>query len=542
MFGQSPCLAAAGIMLTDRLLHYDDIIRIKAGEIVPTDGVVVEGHGTFDESSLTGESVPVAKSPGSSLTAGTKLQDGQLDIAVTRLIPENSISTIVDAVSSSSTGSEYQDLADTMAGSLLPVAGVCCLAAFLGWMFVERFRRDQSWGEAVISGVGYAIAIAAVSCPCALAIAVIHDASFEIDAESQVTLVTSVSMATTVQDGILFRSTHALLTAHTVSAIAFDKTGTLSQGLMTVQQTSYDQDPQSVQLIHAIAAASKHPVSETAKRYIGSQHELSQDTKGLENIEIVPGKGVTAFFFGFPVMAGNAEFTDTAHHPLVKEYLSKGMTILAITLGGQLIGLFGMKDQPRSGVNELVKDLEGQGRQVSLVSGDNYSAVHSFAETIGISHNNVHDSQTPVSKGEVVQHLKDDTPGLVAFVGDGINDTIALSTADISIATGSASNASSQIIILSSDVPKAVYEILNTSRVTRDHVVVSVSFCGVYFAAAILLASGVTGWRIPPAFAGLGELVSILPVLLVAGHLALFKSVQRWYERRAGRKGFKERD
>jgi P-type E1-E2 ATPase len=176
MFGQSPCLAAAGIMLTDRLLHYDDIIRIKAGEIVPTDGVVVEGHGTFDESSLTGESVPVAKSPGSSLTAGTKLQDGQLDIVVTRLIPENSISTIVDAVSSSSTGSEYQDLADRVAGWLLPVAGVCCLAAFLGWMFVERFRRDRNWGEAVISGVGYAIAIAAVSCPCALAIAVSHQA------------------------------------------------------------------------------------------------------------------------------------------------------------------------------------------------------------------------------------------------------------------------------------------------------------------------------------------------------------------------------
>jgi len=472
------------------------------------------------------------------LTAGTKLRDGQLDIAVTRLIPENSVSTIVDAVSSSSTGSEYQDLADRMAGWLLPIAGICCLAAFLGWMFVKRFRRGQSWGEAVISGVGYAIAIAAVSCPCALAIAVSHHVCFEVHADSQVTLVTSVSMATTVQGGILFRSTQALLTAHAVKAMAFDKTGTLSQGIMTVQQTSYDQDPQSVQLIHAITAASKHPVSETAKRYIESQHELSQETKGLEDVDIVPGKGVTATFFGFPVMAGNAEFTDTTHHPLVKEYLSKGMTILVITLGGQLIGLFGMKDQPRSGVNELVTHLEGQGKQVSLVSGDNHSAVHSFAQTIGISHNNVHASQTPVSKGEVVQHLKNSTPGLVAFVGDGINDTIALSTADISIATGSASNASSQIIILSSDVPKAVYQILNTSRMTRNHVMVSLSFCGVYFAAAILLASGVTGWRIPPAFAGLGELVSILPVLLVGAHLALYKSVQRLLEVRAGRAAF----
>jgi cation transport ATPase len=341
-------------------------------------------------------------------------------------------------------------------------------------------------------------------------------------------------MATTVQDGILFRSTQALLTAHAVKAIAFDKTGTLSQGVMTVQQSSYDTDPLSVQLIHGITATSKHPVSETARRYIESHHELPSEIRGgLVDVEIIPGKGVTASFFGFPVMAGSADFTDTTHHPLVEENISNGMTILVITLGRQLIALFGMKDQPRSGVSELVLELEGEGKQVSLVSGDNHSAVHSFANNIGIARNHVHASQTPGSKGQVVQQLKDSiTPGRVAFVGDGINDTIALSTADISIATGSASNASSQIIILSSDVPSAIRQILSTSQLTRNHVVVSLTFCGVYFAVAILLASGVVGWRIPPAFAGLGELVSILPVLLVGGHLALFKSASRWLERR----------
>ena len=335
-------------------------------------------------------------------------------------------------------------------------------------------------------------------------------------------------MATTVQDGILFRSTQALLTAHALKAIAFDKTGTLSQGVMTVQQSSYDQDPLSVQLIHAITATSKHPVSETAKRYIESHYELSSEKRGgLTDIEVVAGKGVTASFFGFPVVAGSAEFTDTTHHAMVKEYLSKGMTILVITLGRQVIGLFGMKDQPRPGVSELIAKLENGGKEVSLVSGDNHSAVHSFANTIGISADDVYASQIPVSKGEVVQRLKDSTVGRVAFVGDGINDTIALSTADISIATGSASNASSQIIILSSDVPSAIRQILSTSQMTRTHVVVSLAFCGIYFAVAILLASGVVGWRIPPAFAGLGELVSILPVLLVGGHLAMYNSVQR---------------
>lgn len=345
-------------------------------------------------------------------------------------------------------------------------------------------------------------------------------------------------MATTVNEGVLFRSVQALLTAHSVKAIAFDKTGTLSQGVMAIHQTSYDPDPLSLRLIHRITASNKHPVSETARRYLESQHSELKDTllsgpselpeAELGDIELIPGKGVSANFFGFDIRAGNATFTHTESHPLVKEYLSNGMTILVITLGQQLIGLFGMKDQPRPGVDRLISDLGREGRQISLVSGDNPSAVHAFACEVGIDHLSVHASQTPTSKAEVVKSLKQAcASGKVAFVGDGINDIIALSTADISIATGSASNASSQIIILSNDVPKAIRSLLATSYLTRNHVVASLAFCGVYFTVAILLASGVTGWRIPPAYAGLGELVSILPVLLVGAHLALFKAITR---------------
>lgn len=163
-------MSLASLMI--RLLQYDVAIHVNQGEIIPTDGVVIYGEGTVDESSLTGESMPIPKSRGSSMTAGATLTHGSVDMIVTHLIPENTISAIMDAVSSSSTGPGYQDLADRMAGWLLPVAGVCCLAAFIGWMLVERLRKGQDWGEAIISGIGYAIAIAAVSCPCALAISV----------------------------------------------------------------------------------------------------------------------------------------------------------------------------------------------------------------------------------------------------------------------------------------------------------------------------------------------------------------------------------
>lgn len=341
-------------------------------------------------------------------------------------------------------------------------------------------------------------------------------------------------MATTVGDGVLFRSVQALLQVHSVTSMAFDKTGTLSQGIMAVQQTCFDTDPLSVRLLRAITAASTHPVSATVKRYLDDLPTAKDDIGAcakLEEVEIVPGQGVSASFYGFPLLAGNASFTRSDQHPLVQRYLLSGLTILVVTLGGQLIGLFGMKDQPRPGAHQLIADLEREGKTVSLVSGDNPSAVHAFATDLGIAPSATHAAQSPTSKAKVVDSLREQQQGRkgkVAFIGDGINDMIALASADFSIATGSASNASSQIIILASDIPRAMRTILTTSRMARNHVVASLGICGLYFAVAILLASGVTGWRIPPAYAGLGELVSIMPVLLVGAHLAL----HRWLQRR----------
>ncbi|ORY23687.1 E1-E2 ATPase-domain-containing protein [Naematelia encephala] len=508
------------VIIDARLLHYDDIMRVKPGEVIPTDGVVLRGYGTVDESSLTGEALPVPKSTGATVAAGTTLKEGTIHVLVTHLISENSIASILEAVSKAqSSGSDYQILADKMAGWLLPIATICCLAAFIGWMLEERFRRGQRWGEAVTSGVGYAIAIAAVSCPCALAIAV--------------TLITSISMATTVREGVLFRSVQALLKAYSIKAIAFDKTGTLSQGVLTVQDSSYHQDPLNVRLIHCVTGVSKHPVSETVRRYIESHNDVGLDIatglRGLDDIKVVPGQGVTGRFYGFQVKAGNAKYTAMENHPLVSSYLSRGMSILVITLGHQLIGLFGMKDRPRPGVQQLVKSLERSGMEVALVSGDNKYAVESFAQEVKISPDSTYSGQTPISKSKVIESLKaTHSPGMVSFVGDGINDTVALSTADISIAIGSASSTSSDIIFLTHDIPKAIQTTLSTSYLTRNHVMVSLTCCGLYFTAAILLASGVTGWRIPPSYAGLGEMISIIPVLLVAGSFVLFKFGQRW--------------
>ena len=154
-------------------MHYGDIVRVHSGDAIPTDGIIVDGQGTLDESAITGESVPVIKTVGDVVASGNTVIDGTLDILVTHLVHENSIASMKIAVESAhGSDAKFADLADTFASYLLPIAAVCALISFIVWMLVNRFIRGQSWGTSVVDGITYAITILAVSCPCALALSV----------------------------------------------------------------------------------------------------------------------------------------------------------------------------------------------------------------------------------------------------------------------------------------------------------------------------------------------------------------------------------
>lgn len=166
-------MKAYTLILIHRLRHYGDTIRICEGAVVPTDGLVIAGDAEADESSTTGESVPVLKSVGQVVTAGATLVHGQIDVCVSRLVHENSLSSIRAAVQASqNSDSRASDIADRFAGILLPIASAAAIVAWIVWMLVSRFVQHESWGVSVSVGVQYAIAVLAVSCPCALALAV----------------------------------------------------------------------------------------------------------------------------------------------------------------------------------------------------------------------------------------------------------------------------------------------------------------------------------------------------------------------------------
>lgn len=160
-------------LLTRSVLFYGDLIRVTVGEVIPTDGVIFSGSADIDESAITGESVPVLRTTGQSVHAGTRVIEGSIDIAVSRLVGENSLASVIQAVmDAQSSSSRFSDVADRMAAWLLPLASAAAIISFLVWLFVMHYVRHEPWGRSVIDAVTYAIAIMAVSCPCALTLAV----------------------------------------------------------------------------------------------------------------------------------------------------------------------------------------------------------------------------------------------------------------------------------------------------------------------------------------------------------------------------------
>lgn len=532
--GENPLLATAD----SRLLFYGDTVRISAGGVIPTDGVVFSGSADVDESAVTGESVPVIRGPGQTVHTGTTVLNGEIDIAVSRLTSENSLASVIHAVmDAQSSNSRFSDLADRVAAWLLPIASFTAFASFIVWLFALRYVRHKPWGNAVLEAVTYAIAVMAVSCPCALTLAVSRLRAFPLVfcADIQVPTISATLIAMGVKDGVVFRSSEALLSLSTVRSFAFDKTGTLSLGTLSIVEafTGYEHDLLTTQLVTHMTSSKRHPVSVAVNQYLSTGQGDNQPTFDIEYTD-VPGGGMQGDFYGFPVLGGSAKFTHTTQHPLVKRYLDSGYTVFVVTVGNQVVAAFGLADKERTGTARLVDVLAARngGSAVTILSGDHQAAVSAFARRIGSAQ--AVGGLSPSGKAAAIADLQDaggDKKTKVAFVGDGVNDSIALSRADIGIGMGSGTDAAvlaSSVLLLGTDLYRTMMAALDLAALARIHAMLGLAWCGIYFFVALLLASGATiDARIPPQYAGLGEMVSVAPVLLLAVSAWAWRKFQR---------------
>jgi Cu2+-exporting ATPase len=498
-----------------RLLQFGDLIKVLPHSRVPTDGVVIKGLSEVDESMLTDESVPVPKEVGSDIMAGTMNHSGVLIMKLTRLPGDNTVMDMARLVEDATDSKpRIQDLADRVAGYFLPVVGIAALLCFVIWNVIGLKVRNYSTGRAMSNAVTYAIAALAVSCPCALGLAV--------------PMVLVVAGGIAAKGGVVIKSAESTERARKVTDIVFDKTGTITEtGLDVVSQDySAGHEAEARAITCQLVSGNSHPISLAVLKHL-EQVANSETDLTLENTKSIPGAGVEAKYGGITVRAGRPVWTSSADHESVRQFSAQGLSSLAMTKDGQVMAVFCLKNRVRSAAGRIISKLKDSGVTVHLVSGDHQQAVGIVAQEVGINPARAVGSHTPEQKREYVASLMDEGK-YVLFCGDGTNDAVAVAQANVGVQISDAGFASAvtqsaaDVILLSglSGLPL----LLDVSRAAYRRIVFNFAWSATYNVLAILLAGGAfVKVRIAPAYAGAGEMVSIMPVILVAMTMLLVK-------------------
>jgi Cu2+-exporting ATPase len=489
-----------------RLLQYGDIFKVLPDTRIPTDGTVIRGSSEVDESMLTGESRPVEKFAKSGVIAGSINGSGVLIVRLSRLPSDNTINTIAAMVDEAKLSKpKLQDIADKVASYFVPVVVALTIITFVIWVAVGMTIRGYNGSEATIEAITYAITVLIVSCPCAIGLAV--------------PMVIVIASGVAAERGVVFKSADAIEVAHKTSHVVFDKTGTLTRGKLSVVEThcnSQDKLP----LLLGLIENSRHPVSVAVSTHLNDAGIIAEPIAELKSLT---GKGVESTLQGQKLQAGNSRWLSFSEHEHVESMLARGYTVFCFAIDGVLVAIYGLEDELRSDAAETLEALDKGGVAVHLVSGDDDGAVQTLAAKLGIPANNVRSRSSPADKRDYIQALLETNVGgkkpIVVFCGDGTNDAVALAQATIGVHMNEGTDIaqSAADVVLMRPALSGILVMINASRKSVNRIKFNFGWSFVYNTFAVLLAAGAfVNARIPPEFAGLGELVSVLPVIAAA--------------------------
>jgi Cd2+-exporting ATPase len=495
-----------------RLLQHGDLFKVMPDSRIATDGTVVSGTTEVDESMVTGESQPVLKVPGSSVVAGSLNGSGVIVVRLKHLPGHNTISIIAAMVDEAKFSKpKTQELVDRVASYFVPVILSLTLVTFVVWIAIGLATRHQNGGPAAINALTYAISVLVVSCPCAIGLAV--------------PMVVVISGGVAAKHGVVFKSACAIEAARKASHVVFDKTGTLTKGEMSVLEEIYlSKTPESAASITlGLTCNSKHPISAAISSYLKGKRTSAAI---VENAQSIISKGIEGSLNGINVRCGNTHWLSAGDQSQVQDLLSRGLTVVGVTRDDQLIAIYGLSDSLRADSHFVVAELQRRNIAVSIVSGDDASAVNTIVAKLNVPATHVRSRCTPKDKQEYLKTLMAAGDSTIIFCGDGTNDAVALAQADIGIHMNSGSDVAqtaADVVLLRSNLG-GILVLLDLSKVAFHRICFNFVWSFVYNLFAILLAAGAfVNARIPPQYAGLGEIVSVLPVILIALQLRWFK-------------------
>ena len=485
----------SGRVVDAALLAYNDVIVVQPGCTIPSDGVIEQGETEVSEAMFSGESMPKLKSPGSDVFAGSINVLSRIDVRVTRLSSENALTKIRHLINMSQVNKpRIQEYTDRVAGYLAPIALVAASLAFFAWFVVNLKVRKLEVYQAAIQGLTYAIAVLAVSCPCTIGLAV------------PMNVVVASGIAAGM--GILIKDTQALELMHRVKAVVFDKTGTLTRGEgEVVEEILFHSHAR--EYVKRLVAGASHPVAKAISKHLG-------DAEPFDGIHVFAGKGLEVKING--VLRGGSLKWLEVENP----FEGRNISTFCAKLDDQLLAIYGLSDELRPEAADVVRYLKSQNIQVYLNSGDTAGPTFETADKLGISHSNVRSGLVPNEKAQFVRQLQDEMKGPILFCGDGVNDAPALSQADIGVSFVSASEITSSaasVLFLSNELD-SIRRLRTLSLRVYRRIILNFAWAGLYNLLAISLAGGaLVVWRIEPKWAGLGELVSVLPIIVVGWSL-----------------------
>ena len=490
-------------------VHKGDQFVVRPGESIPVDGVILEGASAVNESALTGESIPVDKAAGDSVSAATINQSGFLRCEATRVGEDTTLSQIIRMVSdAAATKAPIAKIADKVSGIFVPAVIAIAIVTIAVWLLV-----GQTVGYALARG----ISVLVISCPCALGLAT--------------PVAIMVGNGVGAKHGILFKTAVSLEEAGKVQIVALDKTGTITCGepkATDILPAENVTEQELLTLALALEQKSEHPLAKAILQY-GEEQQLTASS--VSDFQALPGNGLTGVLNGSKLCGGNyqcvaavAAVPDEMQQQ-ARTLAESGKTPLFFSRDNQLLGIIAVADVLKEESPEAIRQLQHMGIQVVMLTGDNEQTARAIGKQAGVDH--VIAGVLPDGKEAVIRKLA--AQGKVAMVGDGINDAPALTRADIGIAIGAGTDVAidaADIVLMKSrltDVPAAI----RLSRAALRNIHENLFWAFIYNIIGIPLAAGawipLFGWKLNPMFGAAAMSLSSFCVVTTALRLNLFQ-------------------